>query len=69
MDGWGIGNEEAEAALLYREAVGAGEVFSIYNLGVSYKNGWVVAYDLTKAREYYRMAADRGCDNAKTALK
>ena len=39
------------------------------NLGTLYANGWGVAQDYAKAREWYQRAADKGDADAKARLE
>jgi TPR repeat protein len=45
-----------------------GNTNSMVNLGVAYKNGWSVAQDYAKAREWYEKAAEEGDASAMREL-
>jgi TPR repeat protein len=46
-----------------------GKPQAMNNLGFLYQNGWGVAQDYAKAREWYQKAADKGDDDSKARLK
>jgi tetratricopeptide (TPR) repeat protein len=54
---------------LYEKAADRGSAEGMNNLGSLYRNGYGVAQDYVKAREWYEKAADMGDADAKEPLK
>jgi TPR repeat protein len=52
-----------------REGRAKGDPDAMIYLGRLYENGWGVARDFAKAREWYQKAADTGYELAKSYLK
>ncbi|GAB6039352.1 tetratricopeptide repeat protein [Endothiovibrio diazotrophicus] len=58
----------SEGAELFRGGADAGDLLSLYYLGVCYVRGWGAGVDVKEARKYLSMAADRGYVMAHVAL-
>ena len=58
--GSGVPEDKVEALHWYRKAAALGHVKSVNILGGFYEDGWVVAKDMTVAREHYLRAAEGG---------
>ena len=67
-EGWGVAQDSAEAARLYRWAAEQGHASAQYNLGLLYANGWGVAQDDAEAAKWWRLAAEQGDADAQNDL-
>ena len=56
----GLQNDVRKAVELWREAAALGSVGSLYNLGISYRNGKGIQEDKTKGLQFYNKAAMKG---------
>ncbi len=59
-NGWGVPQDDKEAARLYRLAAEQGDVDAQYNLGGMYDKGKGVPQDYKEAERWWRLAAEQG---------
>ena len=53
----------------YRKAADQGNMYGEFNIGLLYEFGYGVTKNLDEAAEWYRRAANRGMERAKTKLQ
>ena len=53
----------------YRKAADQGNMYGEFNIGLLYEFGYGVTKNLDEAAKWYRRAANRGMERAKTKLK
>lgn len=66
--GYGVAQNNSQAALCYRKAAEKGQVEAQYRLGSLYYHGQRVPKDLKQAAEWYKKAAEQGYTPAQAAL-
>ena len=68
LDGQGVIQDNAQAALWWRKAAEQGDMNAQYALGSLYRYGQGVTQDYAQAAQWYLKAAEQGDTNATTAL-
>lgn len=66
--GYGVAQDNCQAALCYRKAAEKGQVEAQYRLGSLYYHGQGVPKDLNQAAKWYKIAAEQGYTPAQAAL-
>lgn len=66
--GWGVPQDDANAASWFRRAAERGYPLAEANLAAMYHNGWGVPQDDTEAAKWYRKAAEQGYASAQLSL-
>lgn len=68
-NGWGVLQDDAEAARWFRFAAHQGNIESQYSLGYMYQHGQGVTANMEEAKGWYRKAAHQGDADAQQALR
>ncbi len=66
--GYGVAQDNCQAALCYRKAAEKGQAEAQYRLGFLYYHGQGVPRDLQQAAEWYKKAAEQGYTPAQAGL-
>ena len=67
-NGWGVAQDDHEAARWLRLAAHQGHMEAQYSLGYMYEHGQGITKDMIEAKRWYRMAANQGNTDAQQNL-